>query len=134
MTNKVEQFIFRTKVEKPKGFKDIEKAKKTKGYTYSGIKAERLVDVTSSVAYAKEEYINGRTRYYVKLAKFGRNSGKLPNPKNIGFSNGETAIRIGGVDVYQWHHVKKQVFTDYVNFLNTGEVKWLRAAQSHLQS
>lgn len=114
--------------------KDETKDRVVIAYAYDGHKKQKVINENNHLAWAKLVSINGRDRYYVKVCKMGNNVGMLPNPKSDTFTANETSSKIGGIETYSWHNVKKQLFTEYLNFLITGETKWVRAAQSRLQS
>lgn len=127
------EFMFKVpKKEKP-GFVKENISRVTKAFTYDGLGNEKLVSPDDYLAYAKIDTINGRARYYVKVAKMGDMAGRLPNPKQQD-DRYITGAKVGGVPVYDWHCVKKEIFQSYLNFLKTGEKKWLNAAQNHLKS
>jgi|JI10StandDraft_1071094.scaffolds.fasta_scaffold16800_5 hypothetical protein len=103
-------------------------------FTYNGFGSPSIVPDSSDEAFAKSVSVGGNDVYYVKMYKIGRDIGKLPNPKSLDFQKGKKNEKIGGIEVIQWQAVKKEIFDDYLNFLNTGESKWLRSAQSRIQS
>lgn len=130
----VEDHLFHINKPKEPDFVPEKIERSTIAYTYSGLGQDRLIKADNSDAYAKVDNINGRKRYYVKVGKIGRRNGFLPNPKSMEFQKGETGIKIGGNPVYDWIHVKKEVFDSYVKFLKTGEKKWLSDAQNQMKS
>lgn len=127
------EFILKVPPKKPAGFVQEAVSKTSTAYTFDGLGNEKIVDSKSYVAYARKDVINGRERHYVKVAKMGPMSGRLPNPKDPD-DRYATGAKVGGTPVYDWHFVKKEIFQEYLNFLKTGEKKWLNAAQSHLKS
>lgn len=128
-------FIQRPKKVKPKIIvEQFEPQLESAAYTFNGNGKLIQINPTSDRAFAKTESIKDRIYYFVKLGKIGRNRGRLINPKGLGFTKGEESARIGNIPCYQWHKVKKQIFIEYINFLKTGEQKWLRSAQGLLRS
>ena len=114
--------------------RDTIKEHRTTAYAYDGHGKTKEIDEKNHLAWARILHINGREKYYVKVCKVGNNIGLLPNPKSVNFVNNETSANVGGIPMYQWHSVKKDVFDHYLKFLITGDKKWVRSAQSKLQS
>lgn len=131
---KVEDHLFHINKPKEPDFVPEKIERSTTAYTYGGLGQDKIVQPSNSEAYARVDLINGRKRHYVKVGKIGRRNGFLPNPHSLEFQKGETGLRIGGNPVYDWIHVKKEVFESYTKFLRTGEKKWLSEAQNLLKS
>lgn len=127
------EYILKTPQKPKPGFVQETISRSTIAYTFDGLGNEKTVDPKSYVAYARIDKINGRERHYVKVAKIGAMAGRLPNPKDPD-DRYSTGAKVGGTPVYDWHFVKPEIFKEYLNFLKTGEKKWLNAAQSHLKS
>ncbi len=130
---KEEESIFYLNKKEEREFVPEQRSRTTIAFTYSGLGQDRVIDTKNSEAYARVDIINGRNRYYVKIGKVGRRNGQLPDPKSIEFTKGETSMKIGGIDVYDWIHVKKEVFDSYTKYLKTGEKKWLAEARNLLK-
>ena len=133
MNINTEEYTHKVEVKKEK-----QKPKNTDkvviAFSYNGNGGPSIVSESDDLAFATSVSVNGVDAYYVKMYKIGRNIGKLPNPKDIEFQKGKKKEQIGGINIIQWKSVKKEIFDDYLNYLNTGEAKWLRSAQSRIQS
>jgi len=133
MRPNLDELVFKAPPKKKEGFAPEKLSRVTVAYTFDGLGNEKPVDPESYVAYAKVDKINGRDHHYVKVAKMGVMAGRLPNPKDPD-DRYTTGQKVGGTPVYDWHRVKAEIFKEYLNFLKTGDKKWLNAAQSHLRS
>ncbi len=131
----VHDYIFQQpKRQKPKYEPDTIKEHRVVGYAYDGHGKEKTIDPTHYLAWAKVVHSNGRQKYHIKICKSGSNIGLLPNPKRLNFDTMETSRQLNGMPMYLWQVVKKDIFDDYLKFLTSGDTRWVRSAQSKLQS
>lgn len=108
--------------------------KQVSAYAFDGHGKKNIVDPNAFTALAKSEKFPSSTFYYVKLGKRGNKQGYLANPKDPLFKLSDLTDQMGNNKIFDWHLVKEKLFTSYLNFLITGETKWLKDAQRKLQT
>lgn len=85
-----------------------------------------LEDETNPLAYAKQVNNGAKTKYFVKANKYGH----VYNPLGMYETDRKTKVNPRyGMKSFDYRQVSKEVFTMYLNFLNTKNNAWLLNAE-----
>jgi hypothetical protein len=76
-------------------------------------------------AYAKESWVAGKVRYYIKTGR----DGKLFNPLSLLPADTKKYIVTHGKSEWVYREVNKKVFDFYLNYLRTKNTSWLLNAE-----